>query len=141
MYSRHTEIPPLEVRPGWQVEARYFNQASLALRVLGPEIRLSLPLFRSLDLILQEDAWVVIDRIPNDMPVLVWADFHVAGRRSLHLPVACDLLLYHSMATLVMNRALVGMAEILRAERVRAEPKARRGQVVPFRHAGAGRWD
>ncbi|WP_018993503.1 MULTISPECIES: hypothetical protein [unclassified Thioalkalivibrio] len=133
MYSRHTEIPTLDTRPGWQVEARYYNQVALALRRLGPEIRLPLPILKHLDLILQPDAWVVVDRVLNDMPVVAWTAFRAAHRHNLHRPVACELRLYHSMAPMVTNRALNCMADRLTAALAQEDQRIPRGQVVAFR--------
>ncbi|MFO7953909.1 hypothetical protein [Thioalkalivibrio sp.] len=132
MYSRHTEIPTLDVRPGWLVEARYFNQVRRALGLLGPEIRLSPPGLKHLDLILQRDAWIVVDRVLNDMPVVAWTAFHSRGRRSLHRPVACELLLFHAMATMVMNRTLSAMEPELAVALAEAAPSQSPGKVLPF---------
>ncbi|AKJ96055.1 hypothetical protein TVD_12130 [Thioalkalivibrio versutus] len=132
MYSRHTEIPTLDVRPGWLVEARYFNQVRRALARLGPEIRLSPSGLKQLDLILQRDAWIVVDRVLNDMPVVAWTAFHSRGRRSLHRPVACELLLFHAMASMVMNRTLSAMEAELSAAIAEAAPPPSLGKVLPF---------
>ncbi|WP_018881676.1 MULTISPECIES: hypothetical protein [unclassified Thioalkalivibrio] len=132
MYSRYTEIPTLDVRPGWLVEARYFNQVRRALARLGPEVRLSPPGLKHLDLILQRDAWIVVDRVLNDMPVVAWTAFHSRGRRSLHRPVACELLLFHAMASMVMNRTLSAMEPELAAALAEAGPPAASGKVLPF---------
>ncbi|WP_018871884.1 hypothetical protein [Thioalkalivibrio sp. ALJ16] len=132
MYSRHTEIPTLDVRPGWLVEARYFNLARRALVRLGSEVRLSPPGLKHLDLILQRDAWIVVDRVLNDMPVVAWTAFHARGRRSLHRPIACELLLFHAMGSMVMKRALSGMERELCAAIDMASPAAPPGKVLPF---------
>lgn len=132
MYSRHTEIPTLDVRPGWLVEARYFNQVRRALARLGPELRLSPQGLKHLDLILQRDAWVVVDRVLNDMPVVAWTAFHARGRRSLHRPIACELLLFHAMASMVMNRTLAAMEPELTTALAITAPAQTSGKILPF---------
>ena len=47
--------------------ANYFNQAQTALKRIGEQIRFKIPELNHLDLILQEDAWIVVDRVLDDL--------------------------------------------------------------------------
>ncbi|WP_019624998.1 hypothetical protein [Thioalkalivibrio sp. ALJT] len=132
MYSRHTAIPTLETRPGWRVEARYFNLVQRALVRLGPEVRLSPPGLRHLDLILQRGAWILVDPVLNDMPVVAWTAFHVRRRSCLHRPIACELWLFHAMGGSVMKHALREMECELGAALATACPTSPPGKVLPF---------
>ena len=73
--------------PG-QVEAQYFNVAQTALKRVDDQWRFKIPGLNHLDLILQEDAWIVVDRVLNDMPVAAWTNFQIEGRdpQFIHIP-------------------------------------------------------
>lgn len=112
-YTRHNEILILDSKPG-QVEAHYFNVAQTALKRLGKQWRIRIPKLGHLDLILQEDAWIVVDRVLNDMPVAAWIDFQTDGRGNLHEPVSCKIRIYHFAARIVLQPTLDAMEEYLR---------------------------
>lgn len=112
-YTRHNEILILDSKPG-QVEAHYFNVAQTALKRLGKQWRCRIPSLNHLDLILQDDAWIVVDRVLNDMPVAAWTDFHTGGRDNLHEPVSCEVRIYHFAARVVLQPTLDAMEELLR---------------------------
>lgn len=136
MYERHTEVPPLQVRAQWRVDARHFNHVRCALRRLGPELRLSPPGLKHLDLILQHEAWVVVDRVLNDMPVVAWMDFRASGRTSLHEPIPCELRYFHAYAGMILNRTLAAMEQSL-AEELAVRERAGRGRRI-LRFPGPG---
>ncbi|NCF10315.1 MAG: hypothetical protein GWP66_06505 [Gammaproteobacteria bacterium] len=75
-YTRHEEVPVFEHRPGG-LDANRFNRVCLALKRAGGALRFELPTLRHLDLILQEDAWIVVDRDLNDVPLVAWTAFEV----------------------------------------------------------------
>lgn len=112
-YTRHNEILILDRKPG-HVEAQYFNVAQTALKRLGNQWRFRIPKLNHLDLILQEDAWIVVDRVLNDMPVAAWIDFQTEGRDNLHGPVSCEIRIYHFAARMVLQPTLDAMEEHLR---------------------------
>ena len=64
-YNRHNEIIILDSKPG-EVEARHFNLAKSALRHTREPLRFKIPTLNHLDLLLQEDAWIVVDRVLLD---------------------------------------------------------------------------
>jgi len=116
MYMRHHDVPPLEVRHNRKVDARYYNHVQTALKKLGPEIRIRLTGLKHLDLIIQKDAWIVVDRVLNDVPVVAWLDFQVHHRESLHEPIACELRIWHALASMIMSRTLKAMDLLLDQE-------------------------
>ncbi len=68
--------------------------------------RLKLPELKSMELILEDDHWVMVDANHNDLPMIAWLDFQDAGRSSLHTPVACTVKYYHFMASQFYEKAL-----------------------------------
>lgn len=128
MYTRHNEVPVYQCLAG-VVEAVHFNRVQTAFRRLGEEIRLTIPGLKTVDLILQQDAWIIVDRAFHDLPVAAWGDFDTLHRDALHTPVPCRLKLYHANAGIIINRVLDAM-ELLLGERLL---KAETGhQVISF---------
>jgi len=116
MYTRHNEVPAYECRTGL-IDAAHYNRVQTAFKRLGEEIRLSMPKLKTLDLILQQDAWIIVDRAFNDLPIAAWMDFDTSHRHALHTPVQCNLKLYHAHAGLIIKRVLEAM-ELLLGERL-----------------------
>ena len=108
--SRLNELPVLRSCAG-EVDAERFNRARLALRRLENPLRLELPKLRSLDFILEDEMWAIVDRDLNDIPVVAWTDFE--HRTALHQPVHCTLRYYHAHADAVIDKALQKLDEIL----------------------------
>lgn len=100
-----------------QLPAARYNRARLALRRLG-DSRLELPGLRTLDLILEEQVWAVLDRALNDIPIVAWTDF--AHRSDLHNPVSCRVKYYHAHARMIEERVLTLMDKLLE-ERLHAK--------------------
>lgn len=113
MYTRHDEIPVLS---HWSdhVEARHYNIVQRALKRMGPTIRLNLPGLKTLDLILQPDAWIIVDRAFNDVPVAAWSDFRPKKDRGLHEEVSCVLKYFHAHAALITQSVLALMDALLK---------------------------
>ena len=131
-YTRHNEILILDSKPG-QVEAHYFNVAQTALKRLGKRWRLRIPKLSHLDLIVQEDAWIVVDRVLNDMPVAAWIGFQTEGRDNLHEPVSCEIRIYHFAARIVLQPTLDAMEEHLRQSLAQQQNKMS-GDVMALRN-------
>jgi len=107
-YTRHDEVPVYEQREGL-LNAVFYNHVQVALNRLGSNLRMPIPGLRTLELILQRDAWIVVDRALNDLPVAAWSHFHRADSAALHVPVACRLRLYHASAEIILQRVLEQM--------------------------------
>lgn len=112
LYTRHDEILQLSSRPG-EVSANYYNHVQKALSRLGDQIRLTIPKLKHLDLIIQKDAWIIVDIVLNDMPVAAWTQFEVKGRSNLHEPIHCEVRFFHYAAFMVLDRTLEAMELML----------------------------
>ena len=108
--SRLNDLPTLKSQPV-TVPADRYNRVRLALRRLENPLRIELPKLRSLDFLLEDEMWAIIDRDLNDMPVAAWTDFE--HRTALHQPVPCTLRHYHAHADAVMDKALQKLDDIL----------------------------
>ncbi len=131
MYSRHDEVPQLDTWPS-QVDAHYFNHVQRALKHLGREIRLELPGLKHLDLILQKDSWIIVDRVLNDYPIAAWCDFQAEHRDNLHEAISCTLRTFHFGARLVLKRTLDAMENYLIDELAKLTPDED-PHVIPFK--------
>ena len=85
---------------------------------LGTPIFVRLPDLKEMELILEADAWVVLDHNRGEVPVLAWVDFRPTSQRGLHEPVDCTLHYYHFMASGIRAKVLdcmaAGLEEALR---------------------------
>ena len=115
MYHRHEEVPVYEIRDS-EIKALYYNHVRLALKHLGSEIYLSLPRLKTLELILQKDAWIIVDKAFNDIPIAAWTDFKVDHRDDIYKPIKCRIRLYHVNADLILDRVLEAMEMLLGEE-------------------------
>lgn len=118
-YTRHDEVPVYEQREG-VLNAAFYNHVQVALNRLSGPLRMAIPGLRTLDLILQRDAWVVVDHALGDLPVAAWSHFHRAESSALHVPVECRIRLYHAHAGMILQRVLEQMegklSEALKSE-------------------------
>jgi len=112
MYTRHEEVPSLTTWPD-KIEAQHFNIVTRALNRISSSIRLELQGLKHLDLILQKDAWIIVDRAFNDLPVAAWVLENPDADRGLHEPAPCELRYYHGHAGMVIRRVLEIMDEVL----------------------------
>ncbi len=112
MYTRHDEVPVFEYRDG-VLDAIHYNHVQVALNRLGESLRLSIPKLKTLDLILQRDAWIIVDRAFNDLPIAAWTNFDIERRGALHAPVHCQVRLYHANAGIILKRVLEAMELLL----------------------------
>jgi len=112
MYSRLEDVPVYETFPT-TVNALHFNHVQHALNKLGDSIRLSIPRMKHLDLILEKQAWIIVDRVLNDVPIAAWTDFRSSPRDNIHQPIQCTQKLYHAHAHLILDRSLEAMELLL----------------------------
>jgi hypothetical protein len=112
MYTRHNEVQQLRSE-NTEVQAIYFNHVQTALKRLDNKIRFKIPTLKHLDLILQTDAWIVVDTVLNDMPIIAWSDFNIEHRETLHQPVKCEIRFYHFAADKIMDKTLEAMELVL----------------------------
>lgn len=112
MIRRLDDIPVYAARP-CEIEALLYNLWRRARQHLGCSLRIELQGMPDMAMLLEDEAWVLVDQRQFDLPVLAWLAFQDKGRDSLHKPVSCTLNYYHFMASQLRARALVVMAEIL----------------------------
>lgn len=129
-YTRHDEVPVYEQLEA-TLDANRYHHAGRALRRFGPELRLVLPDLCDMGVIVQADAWIVIDRAQGDLPVLAWSDFVPDPDGPLHRPVHCRVRLYHAHAGMLLERTLDAL-ELLLGELL-GDPGDDNGAVLPFR--------
>ncbi len=113
-YTRHEEVPAYETRID-QMDAARYNRVRLALRRLGCPLRLPLEGLGQFEFIIEDDAWICVDRNLSDLPILAWTHFRRPD--ALHEPVPCQLRYYHLYASAIRAKALARMDEEL-AERL-----------------------
>jgi len=105
MTTRIEDVPVFASRADL-LDAPVYNLWRRARQRYGSPLRMALPGLKEMALILEDDAWVVIDQRQYDMPVLAWVDFKTHGRDALHEPVACTLNYYHFMASQLRGKVL-----------------------------------
>lgn len=119
MDFRIDTIPTLHTETS-SIDAPRYNRIRLGLLRADLPLRLPLSGLRGMDVILDQKAWVCIDRTFYDLPVLAWADFEPWGRSSLQDPVACKIHYYHVHADFIVNTVLSAMINALRERAARA---------------------
>jgi hypothetical protein len=112
MKSRIENVPKLKTERMLIDGARY-NQVRLGLLRLDNPLRLRLSGLRGMDIIMDNTAWVCVDRTMYDLPVLAWTNFETSERNGLHEPVCCQLHFYHIHADLIIETVLATMTAVL----------------------------
>jgi hypothetical protein len=130
LYTRHDEVPQLSSRPG-KVDALYYNHVQTALKRTGNQIRLSIPKLKHLDLIIQKEAWIIVDKVLNDVPVAAWTNFETKGRTSLHEPIQCEIRFFHYAASMILKRTLEAM-ELMLGEVLEQSLPENKSDVLPI---------
>ena len=130
MYTRLDDIPIYELRDG-EISALHFNHVQVALNRLGSSLRYPIPKLKHLDLILQKEAWIIVDRVLNDIPIAAWTDFKIEHREDLHQPIPCKLRIYHANANLILDRTLDAM-ELLLGEELTEQDSDNGCSVIQF---------
>lgn len=110
--SRVGEVPVYMQRDD-QAPAKLYNLWRRAKLHFKTPIRLPLPGFSGLVMILEDHEWVCVNETQNDLPVLAWVEFEDRGRDTLHAPVKCTLNYYHYAASKIRADVLNLMGEIL----------------------------
>ena len=121
LYNRHNEVSVLTARQS-KVEATHFNHVQTAMKRLGPELRFRIPKLKHLDLIIQKDAWIVVDIALSDFPILCWTDFKTEHRENLHEPIVCEVRIFHFAASMILKKTINAMEMLLGEELAKREP-------------------
>jgi len=129
MKHKLEDLPTFETRQA-SVKAVHYNLVQVALKRLDPTMRFELPKLRTLDLHLEKDAWIVVDKRLNDIPVMAWLDFEVSPRENLHEDIPCTLKIYHSHAGLLIKKVMEAMTLLIGEQLDMPEDTA---SVLPLR--------
>ena len=86
------------------LSAQDFNAIRLGIIRLGSPLSFNLGEIKGLRCILDDHAWVFVDRFVDDMPLLAWTNFE--SRSGLNETISCELRLYHFKADMLVNKAL-----------------------------------
>ncbi|GAB6040342.1 hypothetical protein [Endothiovibrio diazotrophicus] len=105
MYRRLLEVPVLDRFPS-RIPAALWNAWRRYRGRLHGLIRIELEGLAPLALLIDEDAWAVVDTSLYDLPVVAWVDFRDDAERALHEPVPCTVQHYHQGAAKIRNLAL-----------------------------------
>ena len=81
-----------------------FNKIRLGILRLGSPLELNFNEVKGLRCILDDHAWIFVDRYVDDMPLLAWMNF--GSRSALTENISCELRLYHFKADLLVEKAL-----------------------------------
>ena len=130
-YNRHNEVQPMKSTSS-NVNAVYYNHVQTGLKRLNNSLRYEIPTLKHLDLILHEDAWIVVDTMLNDMPILAWTNFKVEHRETLHEPIKCEIKFFHYAAEMIMDKTLEAM-ELLLGEELDNELSEDSSDIIPFK--------
>ena len=112
MKTRLDNLPTFEILPV-TVKAVHYNLVQVALKRLGSPLRFALPKLRTLDLHLEKEAWIVVDKSLNDIPVMAWVDFDTHARDNLHEDIPCTLKIYHSHANILIKKIMEAMTLLI----------------------------
>ena len=113
MRTRIDEIPACFVET-ISVSYERYNLIQLALRRLGSALRFPLIGLRHLDMILESDRWVCVDRVTLDLPVAAWHRFEKDDQLNLQTSVSCELRHYQVNTDILLPYIWMTMESILR---------------------------
>jgi hypothetical protein len=112
MFSHLADLPRYSSAE-CELDAALYNRVTIALRRLGSPLRFPLPWLRHLDMILDDETWIVVDNSLNDIPIMAWLDFQVGHRNALHTPIPCKFYTYHCHAEAIRPQVLETIADEL----------------------------
>lgn len=134
MATRLEDVPVIKVKPS-TIEAEIYNRIRLGLIRLENPLRLTLPGLRGMDVLLDDKAWVCVDRTLYDLPVLAWTDFQTQSRAGLHAPIECRVNYYHIHANVIAETVLATTDRLLK-ERLKPYQRAEAPLVAQLSVAG-----
>lgn len=131
MRTRLDNIPVYDTRE-CMIRVQDYNLVRIALKRLGSPIRIEIPNLRTLDFILEDDLWVIVDRSLNDVPVIAWLDFKDKDRESLHEDFPCERRTYHTHAMIIIDKALEAL-QLLLGEMLDEKKEEESASVLQFK--------
>ena len=131
MKSRLDNIPVYDTRQ-FPIRVQDYNLAKIALKRLGSPIRMEIPNLRTLDFILEDDLWVIVDRSLNDAPVIAWLNIRDQDRKNLHEDILCEQRTYHTHAMIIIDKALEAL-QLLLGEKLDEKKENESALVLQFK--------
>ncbi len=110
--NRIRDVPVYAQRDD-EVTAKLYNLWRRAKLHHPCPMRISLPSYPGMVILLEEREWICANERQGDLPVLAWMAFEDQGRDALHEPVKCKLNYYHVAASKLRGAALRLMEEKL----------------------------
>jgi hypothetical protein len=89
-----------------EVDIELYRQVRLLLSRRGHSLNIDLPGLRDLRLVLEKDAWICIDTLLDDLPVMAWTGFDKKSVFAQDTNVKCELIYYHSQAAVIVDSIL-----------------------------------
>ncbi len=130
MRTRINEVPACLIET-IEVEAERYNLIRLALIRLGGPLRFPLIGLRNLDMYLDDEKWVCVDRSAMDLPVAAWSRFEDKARTDLQGDVRCVLRHYQVNTDILLPYMWMTMESILR-DRLAQQKYTSSSKVVHF---------
>lgn len=137
MPNRLSEVPAM-ASARMRMPAKRYARARQALRHTADPLRMALQGLRGLDVIIEEQVWLCVDRTLDDLPVIAWLEFEPEPGRGLLDPVPCRVQFYHFHAQAIMDCVLERVDELLEARLADVLPKGH-GEVCEFSPAQRSR--
>lgn len=131
MRSRIYEVPACFVET-IEVEAERYNLIRLAIARFGGALRFPLIGLRNLDILLDRESWVCVDRSALDLPVAAWNRFEDQGRQQLQGNVRCELRHYQINTDILLPYLWMTMESILRDRLATELPTTGVAAIIPF---------
>ena len=107
------ERMPYQVLPT-SMQASEFNAIRLGILRLGSPLVLNVDGIKGLRCVLDDHAWIFMDRFVDDMPLLAWMNFE--SRDALNETIPCELRYYHFKAELLLSNALYALGETINGQ-------------------------
>ncbi len=88
------------------VDIDLYRKVRLKVLRRGRPFMIDLPGLRDLRLVLEKDAWICIDTLLDDLPVMAWTGFEKASVFDRSGSIPCELNYYHSQAAVIVDSIL-----------------------------------
>ena len=89
-----------------KVDLELYRNVRLLLSRRGNAAQIELPGLRDLRLILERDAWICVDSLLDDLPVMAWTHFDKGAVFGQGGSISCSLIYYHSQAAVIIDSIL-----------------------------------
>ncbi len=132
MSTRIENVPKLRTVPA-SINADLYNRALLATLRLEAPLRIRLPGLRTIDVVINRDTWICLDRTMYDLPALAWTHINQKGRNALHTPIDCELHYYHIHANISAPKVLTSLYGALE-EVLKSAAPGQPGKIITLPH-------